>query len=187
MKIHTLDTTKPKISGSNYSGLPDESSFTLISGQAAFAMKCGQAFNLEIFDWKRHQRALCVGFTEGVDAIALFYISNAGLYAWIRIDHIHITPGTTSMNFTSSSIENGIVYWFTPSARGDRYFKAEVIGSYSDIGKRYRELHQPSESKTNSPSNKKNNSTDDDGNGAPLSHHPQDDFTLLTSFDEFGL
>ena len=175
------------LSDSNFSCLPDEASFTLISGRAAFAKKCGQAFKLEMFDWKKHQRAFCVGFTEGENAIALFYVSDAGLYAWVRIDHIHITRGTPSANFTSSSIENGMAYWFTPSARGDKYYKAEVIGSYSDIGKRYRELHQPPESKTNSPTNKKIKAADDDGNGAPPAHRPQDDFMLLTSFDEFGL
>ena len=187
MRIHTLDTTQPKISMITFPGLPDEASFMLVSERAALAKKCGQPFTLELFDWRKHQRAFCVGFTESENSIALFYISDTGLYTWICINNIYIVPEIPSNKCTSLPIEKGITYWFTPSIRGDTYYKAKVLGSYSDIGKRYHELHQPPESKTSDTLKRRNKKTDDDENGAPPVHHLQDDFSLLTSFDDFGL
>ena len=186
MTIHTLDTTKPKISNSPFAGLPDEASIVLASELAERAKKCGQAFKLEAFDWKKHQRVFCVGFNEGEEAIAVFYVSDTGVYAWVRLDHLYIQPDAHSTGYTSALIENGMNYWITPSNRGAGYYKAQVLGPSSDIGRRYCQLHQAPESKPRSPSNRKTK-TDEDGNGAPPAYHPQDDFTPLNSLDELGL
>lgn len=187
MKIHTLDTTTPKNDPEKvFADLPDEAAVVLIVDRSVLAKTCGQPFTLEKLNWKRHQRALCIGFTEGADAIALFYVSDRGLYAWIRVDHVYVMDESPCNSLVSLPLKTGMAYWFEPSNRGEGYVIAKEHGTAADIRKRYRELHQPPEPKKNTVSSKKNKS-DDDSNGAPPVLHPDDGFTPLTSLDDWGL
>lgn len=185
MKIQTLNTTPPPEKRTAYSNLPDVSAMELVADRLDLAKNCRQKFTLEELDWKRHQRALCVGTTNTENAIALFYISDNGLYAWARIDHLYIELAECMNRFYNVSIVIGMTYWITQSNRGEGYYKLQELSTASDIRTRYIQLHTPPVDKSKLITNTKEG--DDDANGAPLALHPIDDLRQVKSFDELGL
>ncbi len=188
MKIHTLDTTTQKNDFPKFiADLPDEAAVILVMDRSTLAKTCGQPFTLQKLNWQAHQRALCIGLTEGNDAIALFYVSDTGLYAWSRIDHIYVIPLPDRHQWVSDSLKTGVTYWFSPSALGDGHHKAQSLGASSSILSRYRVLHQPPEPQKSPVSSKKQKPSDDDGNGAPPVLHPDDGFSPFVSLDDLGL
>jgi hypothetical protein len=190
MKIHTLNTTPSTTAVTHFANLPDEAAVTLIADRSELAKVCSQPFMLNVFDWKKHQRGLCIGLTEGADAIGLFYIADNGLYAWMRIDRIYIPRTEPATRLDALSLTLGTTYWFTPSHRGDGYLKAESLGVSTGIRNRYELLHRPPVKIVVPASGKKRKSTDDDdddGSGTPPVLHPQDGFTPLMSLDDLGL
>ena len=178
----------PTAAVTHFANLPDEAAVTLIADRSELAKACGQPFLLNTLDWKEHQRGLCIGLTEGNDAIVLFYISDNGRYAWMRIDHIYVPRTEPSTKLDALPLTLGTTYWFTPSHRGDGYLKAEPYGISTDIRSRYELLHRPPvQTAVTTPNKKRKSTDDDDGNGTPPVLHLQDGFTPLMSFDDLGL
>ncbi|EKD98649.1 MAG: hypothetical protein ACD_23C00326G0005 [uncultured bacterium] len=188
MKIHTLDiTTQKNDSPRFFADLPDEPAVTLVMDRSNLAKTCGQPFNLQKLNWQAHQRALCIGLTEGKDAIALFYVSDTGLYAWSRIDRIYVIPLPDRHQWVSDSLKIGVTYWFSPSEMGSGHHKAQSLGGSSSILSRYKVLHQPPEHQKSPVSSKKKKTNDDDGDGVPPVLHPDDGFSPFMSLDDLGL
>jgi hypothetical protein len=188
MKIHTLDTTTQKNDSPKFiADLPDEAAVTLVIDRSDLAKTCGQPFNLQKLNWQAHQRALCIGLTEGKDAIALFYVSDTGLYAWSRIDRIYVIPLPDRHQWVSATLKTGVTYWFSPSTIGNGHYKAQSLGSSSSILSRYKVLHQPPEPQKSPVSSKKKKTNDDDGDSAPPVLHPGDGFSPFMSLDDLGL
>jgi len=185
MKIFTLNTSTDEIPTAKFFvNLPNESAVELIVRCLDLAKNNNQPFTLEKFNWIRHQRGLCIGLTEGNDsAIALFYISDFGLYAWAYRTHIHVVTDRPSIGWISPALKIETLYWFSPSNHGPEHAKAQEMGSESDIKCRYKSLHPRTAPLP--PTKRKTANSEEDGTNPVL--HPQGNFELLSSLDDFGL
>ncbi len=187
MNIHTLNTSSDeKPTAKLFENLPNESAVELIVMNLDIAKNNNQTFTLENFNRIKHQRGLCVGLTEGDDLeIALFYISDFGLYAWDYTAHIHVVTEMPSSNWITPPLQIGTTYWFGPSNQGSEHAKALAMGTETDIKRRYKSLH-PRTAPAPQPAIKRQTANSEDDGASPVLH-PQRDFELLTSLDDFGL
>ena len=167
-----------------FDNLPDESAVELIVRCLDLAKNNNQSFTLEKFNWIKHQRGLCIGLTESNDSeIVLFYISDFGIYAWDYRAHIHVITENPSIDWVSPPLQVETLYWFGPSGHGPGHAKALVIGTESDIKRRYIALHP--RAVPQAAAKRKSTNSDDDGTSPVL--HPQGSFELISSLDDFGL
>lgn len=162
-----------------FEGLPDESAVTLVANCLDLAKTNNHPFRLEPFNYYYHQRALCIGLTEGENAIALFYV-DLGLYAWVRRSQIHVIPKNPRICFLCPAIEVGTAYWFSPSDHGNGHYKALDMGNNTELRRTYISLHPPRIDKVNKK--RKTSTQEDDGTSPTL--HPIDPFS---SIDDIGL
>ncbi len=181
MKIHTLNTTpQVKTMTQFFENLPDEAAVVLVADRLDLAKNNHQPFTLEKFNWRRHQRGLCVGYTDGDEGIALFYIHESGLYAWSLRGLIHVVPQNPAICLISPPLAYGTSYWFSPSDIGEGHYKASILSTKSEIQRNYMARH-PLQAPV-ATKKRKSKEVEEDGTTPVL--HPIGTFS---SGDGFGL
>lgn len=181
-----LDIPTPLVAPAvSYAGLPDEAATNRIAQLHERAQACGQAFQLENFDRLRHPRGLCVGLTTSSEAIAVFYTSESGVYAWGRSSYFHVTPLTITGHWLPLPLTVGMHYWFRASNLGVDHAKAEPVGIVGPLKTHYFAIHTP----PNKPATKKTKAHDDESGDSPALRPAGDEsgFQPLKSLDKLGL
>ena len=173
----------------DYAGLPNEAAFNRVAELHERAKACNQPFTLEALHRYQHQRGLCVALTDvGSDSIAVFYISDAGLYAWTRRNQIHVTAPANSRHWAEFPLQLGMQYFFRAATSRYEHINAEPWGMAGQLKNRYIELHTPPLETLSSKKRKK--SSDDESDGSPPALRPSNDghnFTPLDSLEALGL
>lgn len=168
-----------------YEGLPDEAATNLVADLHERAKVSCQPFQLEKLDRSRHPRGLCVGITRSSTPIAVFYVTENGVYAWAPTANLHVTSATVSQYLVSQPVQVGMIYWFRASESGHDHAKAEKVGTAGPLKAHYLAVHRPKPK----PISKKIKSSDDETGESPVLRPATDEsgFAPLKSLDELGL
>lgn len=168
-----------------YISMPDEATVNLVADLYERARVCGQPFKIEQLDRYRHPRGLCVGISTGENAIAIFYASELGQYAWEYISRIHVAQPANAKLWVALPLELGMLYWFRASNASPNALRAEAVGTVGPLKERYLALHRPLPKK---PS-KKSTADDDSGDLLPTlrPHLDESEFQALKSLEDLGL
>lgn len=167
----------------SYRDLPDESAADLVADLNERATAAGQPFRLAPLDPVCHPRGLCIGLSDSAQAIAVFYISNVGDYAWCPVSGVHVMPlkpGT----WVAPPLEVGMHYWFRAASPLSAHIRAEAVGMVGPLKTDYLARHTPPPAK---PKTKANTKTGDDDGSAPALRPDASGFTPLKSLDDLGL
>ncbi len=170
-----------------YIGMPDEAATNLVADLDERAHGCGQPFLLEHLNRYRHPRGLCIGITTTENAIAVFYVSELGHYAWEYVERIHVAQPAHAKQWVSLPIELGMLYWFRASNADPNNVRAEAVGAVGPLKDRYIALHRHLPKK---PAAKKGKGSKDDSGELPPALRPQSaesEFQPLTSLEDLGL
>ena len=183
-KILTIPAP-PSAPSVQYAGLPDEAATNLVAELLQRARKCSQPFFLERFDRLRHLRGLCIGVTSSAEPIAVFYISEAGNYAWAPAKNLHVTTQIYAQQWLPRCLQVGMLYWFRSSDSGNDHAKAEQVGTVGPLKTHYLATHTPPQKTTT----KKTKDGNEDAGDSPALRPSCDgfDFEPLKSLDELGL
>ena len=186
---HSLFELNPAnhVPQASYGKLPNEAAYNLIAELHERAIHSHRPFNIKQLSLAEDSSGFCLGITHGQEAIAVFYVSEYGQYAWCFVDSIHVVQPAQARHMTPLPLEIGEHYWFRKSQSRPDAICAMSVGPIGPLRTHYVASHTPVPKTASKKAKFKDGDSDA---GLPPALRPKDNeqvFVPLKSLDELGL